>query len=477
MHVRHARGNVTPRRVPVHISRHKVFASRHRLHLVHVEKLQLPVQRLEPRQHNVLALRRPKQRVAGLAVQRLQRLHHMLGAVLHRVKRHVGARAVAVHNHEAVALGLPSKGDNLLALVGQLHHLHRDVALLEAEELKGGVGALLGLCEPVHLHREVVALRVPEHLDVGHREQVLLPQLRPLWDLDERDARGQVAARLLRLKGGDDGRGGAPGKVLQTLQSQALLVQQPHLRRLVNAQAVLAHACKVLVIAAAVPFKHRPLQLPAWTHRKLVRRAREGAQFAAGADILDVEGDGDGVPLVCGLLRGVGDEVLFGGREIDEAHTRMAKLVEALKSWTAPHSHTLPMHRGQHVAARAPLHEGLSPESALVDVLWRSTPRVIPAHLRLILITDGELIAPLLVHHPLLQVLRWLILLRLRLNVSIRYLIIFIKIVKHVDAEGVALVQLVAVGVLSRGGRFLWAAELDKSKAARHTRRGVHRHM
>jgi hypothetical protein len=43
--------------------------------------------------------------------------------VLHAVERHVGPAAVAVHDAEAVALGLPRKREHLLGLVGQLQHL------------------------------------------------------------------------------------------------------------------------------------------------------------------------------------------------------------------------------------------------------------------------------------------------------------------------------------------------------------------
>ena len=40
--------------------------------------------------------------------------------------------------------------------------LHGDVALLDGEELKGREGGLPGLGEAVHLHGQVVSLRMPE---------------------------------------------------------------------------------------------------------------------------------------------------------------------------------------------------------------------------------------------------------------------------------------------------------------------------
>ena len=49
-------------------------------------------------------------------------------------------------------------------------HLHGDVPLVHGEELEGGVRGLAGLGVPVHLHRQVLALWLPEqlHLCVPH---------------------------------------------------------------------------------------------------------------------------------------------------------------------------------------------------------------------------------------------------------------------------------------------------------------------
>lgn len=41
-------------------------------------------------------------------------------------------------------------------------HLHGNVALLDREELEGREGGLPGLGEAIHLHSQVVTLRVPE---------------------------------------------------------------------------------------------------------------------------------------------------------------------------------------------------------------------------------------------------------------------------------------------------------------------------
>lgn len=51
----------------------------------------------------------------------------------------------------------------------ELAHLHGDVALLDGEQLEGSEGGLAGLCEPVYLDRQVVALRVPVQAHICKR--------------------------------------------------------------------------------------------------------------------------------------------------------------------------------------------------------------------------------------------------------------------------------------------------------------------
>ncbi len=58
---------------------------------------------------------------------------------------------------------------------GRRTDLHGDVALLDGEELKGGEGRLAGLREAVHLHGQVVALRVPEQAHICTPQQDQLP--------------------------------------------------------------------------------------------------------------------------------------------------------------------------------------------------------------------------------------------------------------------------------------------------------------
>jgi len=74
--------------------------------------------------------------------------------------------------------------------------LHRDVALLDGEELERGVRGLARLGEAVHLHRQVVALRVPEQAHVCARAR---PRPASAW---------RRACRLLRCTRPSSGRQG-----------------------------------------------------------------------------------------------------------------------------------------------------------------------------------------------------------------------------------------------------------------------------
>ena len=66
------------------------------------------------------------------------------------------------------------------------------------------------------------------HADVGHRKNLLLPQLAAVGDPDERDARRHVAALLLRLVGGDDGVGpGGPLEVDDAVELERFLSSRP----------------------------------------------------------------------------------------------------------------------------------------------------------------------------------------------------------------------------------------------------------
>ncbi len=66
------------------------------------------------------------------------------------------------------------------------------------------------------------------------------------------------------------------------------------------------------------------------------------------------------------------------------AHPRVAEPREALPGGTAPDDDALPVHRGQIVAVRRPLHEGLRPRRALVHLLGLAQPEgiyhTLPCH-------------------------------------------------------------------------------------------------
>ena len=100
---------------------------------------------------------------------------------------------------------------------------------------------------------------VPVHADVGHRKNLLLPQLAAVGDPDERDARRHVAALLLRLVGGDDGvRPGGPLEVDDAVELERFFVEQAHRRQLVHGHDAPPEARHVLVVAAAGPLEERP---------------------------------------------------------------------------------------------------------------------------------------------------------------------------------------------------------------------------
>ena len=146
-------GHVAAGGIPVDVGAHEVLRGCERLHLVGAEELQLAVEALEARQHQVAAGGRPENGVGGLALERGQVLELAAAAVAHRVEGHVRPRALAVDDAEAVALRLPRKGDDLLSLDLQLQNLHGALALLDAEQLKARVRRLLRLGEAVHCER------------------------------------------------------------------------------------------------------------------------------------------------------------------------------------------------------------------------------------------------------------------------------------------------------------------------------------
>jgi hypothetical protein len=92
-HGRDRGAHVAARGVPLHLLAHEVLGGGQRLHFVHVEELELPVERLEPREHHVLALRRPEDLVGRLALERAQLLN-ATELVLHRVEGNVRPRSV-----------------------------------------------------------------------------------------------------------------------------------------------------------------------------------------------------------------------------------------------------------------------------------------------------------------------------------------------------------------------------------------------
>eukprot|EP00982_Pelagococcus_subviridis_P000607 5137-Pelagococcus_subviridis.AAC.2 len=358
MHGRHRGCDVSPSRVPLDVRRHEVLRARHRLHLVDVEELKLAVHRLQAREDDRLALRRPEEVVRGLVLQRADELNLIDrgGVVDHGVKRDVGPRAVAVDDREPMALGLPRERDDLLVLVRELENLHGAIRLFHAEQLEPAVRRLFRLGVSVHLHREVIAALLPEHLDVGDAEEVLASDLLLARDGDERDARGLVPAAALGLKHGEDRIRGGPAKVDHALELDGLLPEQRHVRRGVHGHRVVPHAREERALGGrARPLEDGPRE-PASGPRRVDDEIADGAlkvsKLGARARVEKVNHHGGVAPA---LVRGPAREVPLARRELDELHAVVRKLLVPLPRRAAPQRDALPMHRRQKVPSRRPL--------------------------------------------------------------------------------------------------------------------------
>mmetsp|Transcript_6031 Transcript_6031/g.15378 ORF Transcript_6031/g.15378 Transcript_6031/m.15378 type:complete len:771 (+) Transcript_6031:499-2811(+) len=482
VHGGHGGGHVAPRGVPLHVRRHEVLRRGHGLHLVHVEELELAVHGLEPRQHHHLALRRPEQVVRRLVLDGADQLHLVDGAVLvdHGVEGHVGARAVAVDHGEAVPLGLPRERHDLLVLVRQLQHLHGAVGLLDAEQLEAAVRALLGLRVPVHLHCKVVSALLPKHAHVADAEQVLGADLLLGGHGDERHARRLVAAALLRLEHRKDGVRRRPAEVHHAVQLQALLVHHLHVRGVVHRDGVLAHAREEGALGArAGPLEHGPGEAAA-RPRRARRKVRDGAlelaQLGAAAHVEEVHHHGRSFTGVRGIVCGAGGQVPLAGRELDELHSVVRHLLEALEGGAAPQRHALAMHGGHVVAAGRPLHVRLGPERPLVHLHRLLHLRVVPVDLRLVPEADGELVTPAVVQHPALRVLLGGVRLGLRPLVCVRDSVVLGEVVEHGHLEDVRLVELVALRLLLSRRRLPGGLELNKREPLGGAG-GIHGHV
>mmetsp|Transcript_3291 Transcript_3291/g.10104 ORF Transcript_3291/g.10104 Transcript_3291/m.10104 type:complete len:255 (-) Transcript_3291:367-1131(-) len=160
----------------------------------------------DARQNEAAARGGPRERVAGAVLEREELGEFLLvvlarGLGLRRVERDVrsvGGRGFrAVHDREAVAaVRLPGeRKDGEL----DLEVFHRHQRLVDAEQLERREQRLLGLRVAQHLHAQVLAVGMPEHLTVTDVHQVALAQFFPRGQLHQGHARRRVA--LLGLGG------------------------------------------------------------------------------------------------------------------------------------------------------------------------------------------------------------------------------------------------------------------------------------
>ena len=292
------------------------------------------------------------------------------------------------------------------------------------------------------LDAEVVALRVPEHLDVGHVEQLLLAHLAAAGDGPERHAGGRVARVLLRLVHRQNSLGGRPQKVGHALQLQRLLVQQRHVGRLVDGHRVLANLGEVLVLGTAGPLEDGPREAGAATagacgagQQEVLQAAGEAAQLASGAHVEEGNVDGDRLARVGRLRHAAGCDVLLARRVLQELHARVLHARQAREAGPAPQRNALPVHRGDVVAARRPLHVRLRPVAAAVHLVRPLGVRVVPVQLRLVRKARRKLVAPARVQQPGHQVLARRKRLGLRRRVRLRHGRKLGKVVHHVHLQ------------------------------------------
>ena len=145
-----------------------------------------------------------------------------------------------------------------------------------------------------------------------------------------------------------------------------------------------------------------------------------------------------------------GGEVPLAGGKLDKLDAVVGKLLEAREAGAAPQRDALPVHGGEVVTARRPLHVRLGPEVALVHLHGFVLLRVVPVDLGSVAESDGVLVAAALVKHVALGVLARDVGLRLRGLVRVGDRLVLGEVVEAGHLEDVRLVELVAFRLLAR---------------------------
>mmetsp|Transcript_13238 Transcript_13238/g.28583 ORF Transcript_13238/g.28583 Transcript_13238/m.28583 type:complete len:697 (-) Transcript_13238:75-2165(-) len=455
------RGRDEPaRRVPLDVGAHKVLRLADGLHHVHVKPLELPRRALEVGEEQDAAGGRPEKAVAHLLLAGLEQRDAPVVLGAHGVDGDVCAvrAAVGVHNGEAEALGLPREGEDG-GILGELLHLDGHAFVAQAEELKGRIESLLRLRVLVHLDAEEVALLVPRHAQVGHGEEVLLPQLGAGGQLHQDNLGGLV--HVLRGPQGNDVVRRRPEEVADAVSLDRgalvlLVLDELHRARLVDVDAVFAEASEELVVV-------RPAECgPGHLGRISVLRALEGAQLGASGGRPYDEG------LLLVALGCPCDDEALAGREIEQFHAADAEPLHPLPRRAGPQHDALVVESSKVRPSGRPGHIVLAPASPRVLGHWVRPCRVVPPDLALLVVTYDELVARSRVKQPALEVLLGDVRLRLGLDFLVGDGRVLCEVGEEVDHEHVRLVEPVAVRLGDRRVGFVRAAELDEGEAERH---------